>query len=57
MAITIGVPYRSFDISPDGKRFLVIKDARVSDTKSAATPGLVVVQDWLEELKARVPTK
>jgi Tol biopolymer transport system component len=56
-AVTIGVPYRSFDVSPDGKRFLVIKDARDSDTKSSATPGLVVVQNWVEELKALLPAK
>ena len=56
-AFTIGIPYRSWDISPDGKRFLVIKERRDSDTKSAPTPGLVVVQNWAEELKARLPSK
>jgi hypothetical protein len=46
---------RSFDISPDGQRFLVIKDA-TNDQSSTATPAsMVVVVNWLEELKQRVP--
>jgi serine/threonine-protein kinase len=45
---------RAYDVSPDGKRFLMIKDV----SSQVATPKqLVVVQNWLEELKARVPTK
>jgi serine/threonine-protein kinase len=43
------LPDRSYDISPDGKRFLMIKEA---DDKST---GIVVVQNWLEELKRAVP--
>jgi hypothetical protein len=49
-------PYatRSFDISPDGQRFLVFKDA-TNDQSSTATPAsMVVVVNWLEELKQRV---
>jgi hypothetical protein len=43
---------RTFDVSPDGRRFLMIKDA----TDSAAQPySLVVIQNWFEELKRRVP--
>jgi serine/threonine-protein kinase len=50
-----GLPGRSFDISPDGQRFLVIKDA-TNDQSSTATPAsMVVVLNWLEELKQRVP--
>jgi serine/threonine-protein kinase len=46
---------RSFDISPDGQRFLVIKDNVSSDQNSTATPAsMVVVLNWLEELKQRV---
>jgi serine/threonine-protein kinase len=45
---------RSFDISPDGQRFLVIKDA-TNDQSSTATPAsMVVVLNWPEELKQRV---
>jgi len=49
-------PYatRSFDISPDGQRFLAIKDA-ANDQSSTATPAsMVVVVNWLEELRQRV---
>ena len=46
---------RSYDVSPDGKRFLMIKDAS-SATPSAALQ-LVVVLNWVEELKRLVPNK
>ena len=45
---------RSYDIAPDGQRFLVIKEA---GGETAAPPSLVVVQHWLEELKRLVPTR
>ena len=46
---------RTYDVSPDGRRFLMIKDGAVSDPN--ATPAsMVVVLNWLEELKQRVPT-
>jgi len=39
----------------DGQRFLMMKDNAAGD--SSATPAnMVVVLNWLEELKARVPT-
>jgi hypothetical protein len=44
---------RSYDVSPDGHRFLVLK----SVTESAAPPQIVVVQHFDEELKRVVPTK
>ncbi len=46
-----------WDISPDGKRFLMMKE---SGSSQAASPGprkIVVVLNWFEELKQRVPTK
>lgn len=45
---------RSFDITPDGKRFLLIKELG-ADTLAAA-PRLLLVQNWVEELKQLVPT-
>ena len=46
---------RSFDISPDGQRFLVIKNNTASDQSSTVTPvSMVVVLNWLDELKQRV---
>ena len=40
-------------VSPDGKRFLMIK-ARAS-TEDGTLPGLIVEQNWTEELKRLVP--
>ena len=48
---------RTYDVSADGKRFLMIKDAAAADQTSLAATGLVVVEHWVEELKARVATK
>ena len=45
---------RTYDISRDGRRFLMIKD--VARDQSSA-PTILVVQNWFEELKAHVPTK
>jgi serine/threonine-protein kinase len=47
---------RSYDVSPNGQRFLVIKEGSSSD-QSGAPPQIVVVENWLEELKRLVPTK
>jgi hypothetical protein len=45
---------RTYDIAPDGRRFLMIKE----DAGTAAAPqNLVVVQHFDEELKRLVPTK
>jgi len=48
----IGGPGRSYDVAPDGQRFLMIKAA---GTEQA--PSMVVVLNWLEELKAKLPAK
>jgi hypothetical protein len=46
---------RTYDVSPDGRHFLMTKDAAVGDA-SATPASMVVVLNWLEELKQRVPT-
>jgi serine/threonine protein kinase/Tol biopolymer transport system component len=50
---------RTYDVSLDGKRFLMIKDATPASTSGPPPPPsqLVVVLNWMEELKARVPKK
>jgi len=49
-------PPRHYDVSPDGQRFLMVKDSPAGDPN--VTPAsLVVVEHWFEELKARVPEK
>ena len=44
---------RSFDVSSDGQRFLVIKEGGIDGT--AAPPSIIVVLNWFEELKRLVP--
>ena len=46
---------RSYDISPDGQSFLLIKEG--GPEKSAAPANIIVVQHWVDELKRLVPTK
>jgi Tol biopolymer transport system component len=46
---------RSYDISPDGTRFLMIKEGGPDGT--VPPTSLVVVQHWFEELKRLVPTE
>ena len=46
----IGVAY---DVSPDGQRFLMIKEVE----QSPSATQVVVVQNWFEELKRLVPSR
>jgi Tol biopolymer transport system component len=48
-----------WDISPDGKRFLMMKEAAPTGKPAAAeSPRKInIVMNWLEELKQRVPRK
>jgi serine/threonine-protein kinase len=50
-----GAPGRTYDVSLDGQRFLMIKVAGPDGT--SAPTSIVVVQNWTEELKRLVPTK
>jgi hypothetical protein len=47
-------PARPYDVSPDGRRFLMIKNAAPA-AAAPARPQLVVVENWIEELKRLVP--
>ena len=53
-----GAPFlvRTYDVSLDGKRFLMIKEAGATGP-AVAPASIVVVQNWTEELKRLVPTK
>ena len=44
---------RTYDISPDGERFLMIKQVESASEASQ----IIVVQNWFEELKRLVPTE
>lgn len=46
----VSLSLRTYDVSPDGQRFLVIKDAPGKDA-SAGGPQVIVVQNWVEEAK------
>src|SRR4029453_1966749 len=48
-----GLTGRTFDLSPDGQRFLMIKEG--SDDQTTTPPQIIVVQNWHEELKRLVP--
>jgi serine/threonine-protein kinase len=49
---------RPYDVTADGKRFLMIKAAEPPrSTTTSPQPQLMVVLNWSEELKQRVPTK
>jgi Tol biopolymer transport system component len=46
-----------WDISPDGKRFLMMKDLAPTGSASGRPRRINIVLNWLEELKQRVPVK
>jgi len=49
---------RGYDVSPNGQRFLMIKEnAPSATTPATARASIVVVLNWSEELKQRVPTR
>ena len=43
---------RTYDVSRDGQRFLMVKEPQPSELTSTS-PRIVVVVNWFEELKAR----
>jgi serine/threonine-protein kinase len=51
-----GSPRPQYDVTPDGRRFLMLASIPGADS-AAARPRVVVVQNWHEELKRLVPTK
>ena len=51
-----GNPYRTYDVSLDGRRFLMLKNSSVGD-ETPSMPHIIVVTNWFEELKRRVPTQ
>jgi len=49
-----------WDISPDGKRFLMMKPRASTSAAPAAVgprPKITIVVNWFEELKQKVPVK
>jgi Tol biopolymer transport system component len=55
-----GTEYTPWDISPDGKRFIMVKPPKPTEDKSTAAgpqPKITVVVNWFEELKQRMAVK
>ena len=46
-------PNRTYDISPDGERFLMVKEA----PGQTSTAEVILVQNWFQELERLVPTE
>ena len=46
---------RTYDIVPDGRRFLLIKDDPVAPSNT--TLSIIVVENWFDELQRMLPTK
>jgi serine/threonine-protein kinase len=53
--LSTGTAGRTYDVSPDGQRFLMIKAPGTE--AGAVPPALILVQHWDEELKRLVPRK
>lgn len=51
-----GLLARSYDVSADGQRFLMLKETSGADERPPSA-RIILVQNWFEELKRRVPTK
>jgi serine/threonine-protein kinase len=47
----------SYDVSRDGQKFLMIKESPAAVGSAASPAKIMVVLNWIEELKARMPTK
>ena len=47
-------PFRGYDVSPDGQRFLMV---RAVEQPPARITQMVLVQNWFQELKAKAPAK
>jgi len=45
---------RSYDVTADGKRFLMVQQ---KERPPVAAAEMILVQNWIEEVKARVPVK
>ena len=46
-------PFRGYDVTPDGQRFLMVREV---PQQPGPVSQMVLVQNWIEELKRLVPT-
>ena len=54
-AITVLSRTGTYDVAPDGKRFLMLKEADAANAPRSAQ--IVVVRNWREELSRLVPVQ
>lgn len=57
--VLLNGPAREYDVSPDGERFLVLREpvAGPNSGEPGTLAEIVIVTNWIEELKQRVPTR
>ena len=48
---------RNYDITPDGKRFIVVLNANQAQSENRTTQQIQIVTNWFEELKQRIPLR
>jgi serine/threonine-protein kinase len=56
----LGLDLRGYDVSPDGQRFLMLKDAAPAQSTQPSgqlSASMIVVLNWIDEVNARVPLK
>jgi hypothetical protein len=51
------VDFSPWDISPDGKRFLMMKEPESTVPAGGGPRRINMVLNWFQELKQRVPVK
>jgi Tol biopolymer transport system component len=47
----------NYDIAPDGRRFVMVEEARPRNADATDSVQLQIIVNWFEDLKQRVPTK
>jgi hypothetical protein len=55
-AFQVFPPHRSYDITRDGKKLLMIVPAGPAEPRDPPPPQINIVLNWHEELKRLVPT-
>jgi Tol biopolymer transport system component len=53
----LGLDLRGYDATPDGERFLMIKNPVADSATPPPLANMVVVLDWGEEIKQRLPAR
>jgi hypothetical protein len=49
-----GLDLRSYDVAPDGQRFLMVKEPSARPNPND-TGSLMVITNWFDEIRRRVP--